>query len=142
MDQQVAELRQMTTGAHAAAQRAQVIAVIAQLDSAGFHGLDENVAAGNVPAGSLGRVRRARIIAQATNWPAPAAETAAKLVEQLNLLEPAVRDEDASRAAGPAHEVHELEHTLSDQIYAWLGNATPASVQHHPEAPMSPGGAH
>jgi hypothetical protein len=121
MDQQVTELRQMASQAHASAQRAQVIAVTYQLDTSGFHDLDERAAAGSLPPGALGRVRRARTAVHATSWPEPLRETAVKLMPEMEKLEAALRDEDVARAAGPAHEVHEIAHQLSDQAYGWLG---------------------
>src|SRR4030095_9088778 len=120
---QVSELRQMAAGAEAAAQKAQVVAVVYQLDMAGFHGLEENVTAGQIPAGALGSVRRARIAVEATAWPAPLRDTAASLAKEMIDLEAALRDENVDSAKAPAHEVHEVGHTLSDQAYAWLGSS-------------------
>jgi hypothetical protein len=133
VDQQVAQLRQENQALMSVAQRAQVMTVIYQLDNAGFHGLDEKVTAGEIPAGALGLVRRARIAAQATMWPESLHGTATQLIEELTHLESAVRDEDVARAKGPAHEVHELGHGISDQAYSWLSGApsTPSLTHDH-----------
>jgi hypothetical protein len=127
-EQQIAELRQQLSGAQIAAQRAQVIAVVYQLDTAGFHALDEAVSAGRIPAGSLGQVRRGRIALQATTWPEGLRDTANRMASAMAQLEPALRDEDANRAKGPASDVHELGHDLSDQAYTWLGSGSPAAA--------------
>jgi hypothetical protein len=118
----------MTHNAQAAAQRAQVIATVYQLDTAGLHELDERVAAGSIPPGALGRVRRARMATQATTWPEPLRETVTAMTAEMVKLEEALREESASRAAAPAHETHELEHRLSDQAYGWLtGSGQPGT---------------
>jgi hypothetical protein len=129
MDQQVTELRQMAQNAHAAALRAQMIATVYQLDTAGLHELDERTAAGTIPPGSLGRVRRTRVAIQATTWPEPLGETVTNLTAEMVKLEEALRDESASRASGPAHEAHELGHRLSDQAYGWLSGSGQLGTQ-------------
>jgi hypothetical protein len=106
----------------AEAQKAQVMTAMYALDNAGLHGIDESVAAGTVPAGSPGAVRRVLIVTRATMWPAELQETTSALAENLAKLQEALRDEDVERAKDPAHEAHELGHQLSDQVYTWLGN--------------------
>jgi hypothetical protein len=53
-----------------------------------------------------------------------------KLVAQILVLERALRTEDPARAAGPAEEVHELEHDLSSAVYFWPEGAAPADSHH------------
>ncbi len=77
--------------AYLAAQKGQIMAVIFMLDRAGFHGLDESLAGGTLPAGSLGTVRRARIAVSATDWPDPLQEKAKALGSELRELEPCPR---------------------------------------------------
>jgi hypothetical protein len=133
IDQQLAQLRAEHEGIHQMIQRAQVMAVTYQLDTAGLHGIDEGVAAGSIPAGALGSVRRARIAVQATSWPEPMRETATSLASEMMHLEAALRDEKVAEATGPAHEVHEIGHRISDQAYTWLSgsSAPPASDHDH-----------
>ncbi len=109
-----------------AVQRTQVIAVIYQLDTAGLHDIDVDLTAGHIPAGALGQVRRARIAAQATSWPHGVQSDAAVLVEAMQRLEAGLRDEDAAKAQPSAKEVHDLEHDLSNKVYAWLSGVTPS----------------
>ncbi|MFN8526532.1 MAG: hypothetical protein U0821_25805 [Chloroflexota bacterium] len=115
--------------AYAAAQKAQVIATVYHLDKVGFHGLEDAINAGNIPAGSLGTVRRARVTMMAVDWPAAMRETVTSLNTQMLALEAALKDENAEAAKVPAHEVHEIEHDLSGAVYTWLGGgqAAPAA---------------
>lgn len=112
-----------------AVQKAQVMAVTYQVDNAGLHDLDEKLSSGQMVAGTLGRVRRARIATQNTMWPSDAQATANELVEHLMALESALRDEDVIAAAPNAHEVHDLAHKLSDQAYGWLAGAAPSPAE-------------
>jgi hypothetical protein len=121
MDAGMESLRREAHAAHEAAMKAQVLAVIYQIDTVGLHDLDESVEAGTIPSGSLGRVRRSRIAVEAVAWPEGLRETANKLKEHLNQLESAVRDENVDAAKDPAHEAHDVGHDLSDLAYGWLG---------------------
>ncbi len=124
-DQRITNLERELHEMNDSTQRAQVLAVTFQLDSAGFHGLSESLNAGTVPSNAVGLVRRSRITAQATSWPAELRETANRMIQEMSALEAAVRDEDAARAAGPGDEVHDLEHDLSDMVYSLYGGGTP-----------------
>jgi hypothetical protein len=117
--------------AHAAAIKAQVMHTMYMLDSSGLHAIDEATAAGTVPPGSLGTVRRARIVAQATDWPDALKPAASDLVAQMKLLEVALKNENAAAAKDPAHQVHDMGHDLSDKVYAWLGGGAPADEHMH-----------
>ncbi len=100
----------------------QVVAAIAVLDNSGFHDMDEAINNTNTaPSGSLGRVRRARLITAAVMWPPAAQESARKLQGELGALLTALQNEDLQAAKGPVHEVHEIAHDLSDMVYTWLG---------------------
>lgn len=111
--------------AYAAAQKAQVLAVIYHLDKVGFHGMEDSIKGGTVPAGSLGAVQRARTAMMAVDWPAAANGTVNALNEQMTALEAALKTEDVAAAANPIHEVHEGGHELSSAVYAWLKGAAP-----------------
>ncbi len=116
-----------TDVAHMTAVKAQVMHTVYQLDSAGFHALDEGTHAGTIPPGALGSVRRARIVAQATEWPETLKPTADSMIAQMRALEAALRNEDAAAAAGPAGQVHDIGHDLSTKTYDWLsGGQSPA----------------
>lgn len=125
LDQRVEALEREVAELQEASARAHVAAVTYQLDSVGFHDLSVQLAAGQMVAGALGPVRRARIAAQAISWPHELEEMNEKLVAQLLVLEEALRTEDPAKAAGPAEAVHELEHDLSNAVYAWLVGAAP-----------------
>jgi uncharacterized protein YcnI len=104
-----------------AANIAQTVAAVYILDSSGFHDLDVALEQGQIPSGSLGRVQRAHAIAAATKWPEGLKATAAGLVRELGQLKSALEAGDAGAAAGPAHQAHEVGHSLSREAYAWLG---------------------
>lgn len=123
VDQQLAELRRLVQGVDVAAQRAQVIAVVNQLNGVDLHELDEGLDAGKpIPPTALGQVRRARTSVQAINWPATARSTVNRLADEMTKLETALRDENADRAKEPAHNSHDLAHDLSDLAFSWLGS--------------------
>lgn len=106
--------------AYQAAQVAQVAHAVYQMDNSGLHDLDEATQAGRIPAGSLGRVRRIRIIAAATQWPEALQAKAKEFVEHAARLERALEAGDAAAAAPDAKEVHELGHEISNMAYQWL----------------------
>src|SRR5215218_412208 len=81
-----------------AAQKAQAIATIYQLDKSGFHDMDVALAGGTLPAGAFGAVQRARIATTATSWPEPLREHAEQLVAKMMEFETALRAEDVGKA--------------------------------------------
>jgi hypothetical protein len=118
-----------------AAQVAQVAFAVYHMDNAGLHDLDEATAAGQIPRGALGRVRRVRIVTAATQWPQEIAPKAREFVEHALRLEAALEKEDATAAAPDAKEVHELGHDISSAAYNWLAAmsgmaGTPADSGH------------
>ncbi len=100
----------------------QTIAAVYLLDNAGLHEIDCALGAGTaLPAGSLGQVQNAYIVSAATQWPAPLKDTASQLTRQLGQLQSALVAGDMNAAMCPAHDAHELGHTLSHMAYDWLG---------------------
>ena len=117
--------------ASAAAQRAQMMITTYQLDTSGLHDLDVALnEQGQLVAGALGKVRKARIATQATAWPHEMEATANKLVAQMLLLEQGLRDENVAAAKGPAKEVHDIAHDLSNMTYDLLIGQKPAEQGH------------
>lgn len=116
-----------------AAQVAQVAIATYQMDNAGLHDLDEATAAGRIPAGALGKVRRTRIVAQATQWPESIQPKINEFVEHAMKLEDALKAEDARAAAPDAAEVHDLGHEISDAAYNWLSGMSGGAggADHH-----------
>ncbi len=106
--------------AYMVAQKAQVAQTTYHLDKAGLHDLDVAAAAGTIPAGALGNVRRARIAVQSTEWPEAMKAMAMEQIETMKALEEAIRSEDAAKVAEPAKKAHDLGHDLSAAVYAWL----------------------
>lgn len=114
--------------AYSAALVAQIAIATYQMDNAGLHALDEATAAGQIPAGALGRVRKARIVVAATQWPESMRPLANEFIEHALHLEEALAAENVRAAAPHAHEVHELGHELSDAAYRWLAAASGTSA--------------
>lgn len=110
------------------------------LDNAGLHGIDDSVKAGEIKAGSLGNVRKARIVAAATDWPADLAPKAKELVAHLTALQAALEKEDVAAAKDPAHEAHDAAHDFSDAVYGWLAKS--AGVQMRLSGAAAPAAAH
>ena len=133
IEERVAALEKEAHELEGLATTAQLIAAIYHLDSAGFHNLDDKLAAGEMVRGALGSVRRSRIVTQATRWPHDLEASTSELVEHMLHLEAALRDEDVPKSAPHARAVHELEHALSDKVYALLSGAKPA--EHQDEKP-------
>jgi hypothetical protein len=99
----------------------QTIAAVYLLDNAGLHEIDSALGAGTaLPAGSLGQVQNAYVVSAATQWPAPLKDTASQLTGQLDHLQSALMAGNMGAAMGPAHDAHELGHTLSHMAYDWL----------------------
>jgi hypothetical protein len=117
-----------------AIQKTQAMTVTYQLDSSGFHELDVTLNSGQMVPGALGKVRRARIVLQNGMWPAEndVKTTADRLVGEMMQLEQALRDENVTAAAPRATQVHDIEHTFSDKLYAWLGSQATAVAPAQP----------
>jgi hypothetical protein len=113
-----------------AAQKAQAIATIYQLDRSELHELEEALATGTTPAGALGVVRKAKAATMATDWPEPLHERAKQLANKLTALEEALRAEDAAKAAPLAKDAHDLEHDFSTAVYGWLAGGPAAAPAH------------
>ena len=124
---------QMPDAGTMAAQTAQVIATTYQLDTSKLHDIEEQSKAGTILPGALGYVRRARIAAQATDWPEGLKPMATDLVANMKTLEEAIRTEDASKVVDPATKVHEGGHDVSAAVYTWLetGKAPEAGHEHN-----------
>jgi hypothetical protein len=106
--------------AYMAAITAQVALATYQMDNAGLHDLDESLAKGTIPSGALGKVRRVRIVAAATQWPDPIQPMVNQFVEHAIKVEAALAAENAGAGAADAHELHDIGHSISNAAYAWL----------------------
>jgi uncharacterized protein YcnI len=123
-----------------AANLSHVITAVWILDNSGLHDIDEGAAAGSLPAGSLGRVQRARAVAAVTMWPAELREDAQRLVRELGELSAALENNNLSAAAHPAHEAHEIGHDISGKAYGWYAQVAglPGGESHASSTGESP----
>ena len=104
---------QFPSAANSTAQAAtvgDVVSAIWVLDNSGrTPGIDEALDGGqNPPAGALGSVQHAQLVAGAMAWPTGLQDTAGQMTQQLTMLRTALENGDMSGAKGPAHEAHEL----------------------------------
>ncbi len=102
---------------------AAVIAAIALIDGAGFHGMDDalNGDAPAIDSAWVGRVNRARIAAQAVAWPADVQPAADAFIAAATDLHAALDADDVEAAAPHAIAAHETQHDLSHDVYEALG---------------------
>lgn len=129
----LAQTRQQATpdDAMRAAQVAQVALAVFQMDSANLHAIDVDTTAGAIPSGALGRVRKARIVVQATSWPESLQSQVREYVEHSLALETALAAEDAAAAAPDAKAVHDIGHDISNAAYTWLATTSGAPAGDH-----------
>ncbi|MGE3960104.1 MAG: hypothetical protein AB7F65_00310 [Dehalococcoidia bacterium] len=97
------------------------LAAIILIDSAGFHGIDDALAATpTIEAGWSGKVGNALTAARAVDWGEQQPAADAFIASASALLE-AIDADDAAAAAVPAHDAHETQHALSHDVYGAVG---------------------
>ena len=100
------------------------------MDTAGFHGMAESLAAGNpIDPTALGAVTRVHKILSSTEWSAELHEAVEHFLATLEEFKSALEADDAAAAAPLAEAVHDEAHELSEMVDGWLG----AAVQEHNE---------
>jgi heme/copper-type cytochrome/quinol oxidase subunit 2 len=113
-----------------------VLAVIDLVDSAGFHGMAEEIEAAesveDVNPRSLGTVENVLTAARAVAWSDELTESVDTFTGSLETLAAALGGtvggtdlEGMKEAAGP---VHETQHGLSHDVYQWLATTDPTEV--------------
>lgn len=91
------------------------------MDTAGLHGMDENLNAGEeIDPGYAGTIQRLSRITSVTPWPEDLTDQAMALRDLFNQFEEALANDDATAAAPLATQVHEAEHELSHEAGAWI----------------------
>ncbi|MCB0167219.1 MAG: copper chaperone PCu(A)C [Anaerolineae bacterium] len=104
----------------------QMAAAAYLLDTAGLHAMDERLnGQGQIEAGDAGVVNRVNRIVAVTDWPADLNPQAEQLQTVLAQYADALSNDDLDTAKRLAAETHQVQHTLSQAIEAWLAN-TPA----------------
>ena len=120
-DERVTALEERVAEVEARADRAGLVATMYLLDSSGFHGMDETINnEGRIEARYEGVVERARAAVMATRWPDELRPTADELLRAMNDLLPALRANDPAAAGPAAKRVHDLEHDLAHDAWAYL----------------------
>jgi len=92
------------------------------MDTAGFHGIAESLAAGDpIDPSALTAATRVRKILSSTEWPAELGEAVDHFLATLGELQAALEADDAAAATAIAETVHDEQHELSEMIDGWLG---------------------
>jgi hypothetical protein len=99
-----------------------VALAIRTLDEAGFHGVEDSVAGGEIPADARTVALKMEAIVGATNWPDDLSDQADELAGALNAAAAAYEGEDAAAALPAAERVHDIEHDFSAEAWAWIGD--------------------
>jgi plastocyanin len=106
-------------------QGATIVAVqsfIDMVDSAGFHGMAESIAAGEVSSRYLGTVQNVLAVVESVYWPNSLLAEAAAFSSSLNDLADDLSDNDEEAAIDSSDEAHHTQHDLSHAAYHWLSN--------------------
>ncbi len=101
-----------------------ILAAIDLVDSAGFHGMSEALAGGELSGRELGRVQKVLTALDVVAWPHELEETVGALMGDLGALAAALEAEDVNAAAEAAHAVHESQHGFSHDVYAFLAGGS------------------
>jgi len=92
------------------------------MDTAGFHGIAESLAAGDpIDLSALGVVTRVHKILSSTEWPAELHEAVNNFLGRLQEFHASLEVDDAAAAAPLAETVHDEAHQLSEMIDGWMG---------------------
>jgi len=92
------------------------------MDTAGFHGIAESLAAGEpIDPGSLSAATRVHKILSSTEWPAELSEAVEHFLATLGEFQAALEADDAVAGAPLAEAVHDEQHELSEMIDGWMG---------------------
>jgi len=92
------------------------------MDTAGFHGIAESLAAGEpIDPSSVSAATRVHKILSSTEWPAELHEDVEQFLATLGELQAALEADDPAAATPLAETVHDEQHELSESIDGWLG---------------------
>ena len=101
------------------------------MDTAGFHGIAESLAAGDpIDPTALGAITRVHKVLSSTAWPEELHEALDHFLATLEEFQAALEADDAAAAAPLAETVHDEQHELSESIDGWMG----LEVQEHQDA--------
>lgn len=112
--------------------KAQLIATMDVIDTAGFHGMDEDLQkASEINPRYLGTVRKVERAVVGTTWPEELKEKADAFLAALHQFEAVLDAEDLVAAKGAATEAHETQHELSEAAWPYVaGEEAPKEEGH------------
>jgi len=103
-------------------QRVSIRFVIHILDSANFHGMDEEISKGNLNERFVPILRSSIEGLNSVEWPESLQGDAKSLLDDLKGLEAAVISKRGVEATLLGHKVHEAEHKFHEDVHEWLGH--------------------
>lgn len=104
-------------------QGATIVAVqssIDMIDSAGFHGIATDIAAGEISSRFLGTVQNVLTVVESVDWPNSLLTEAASFRSALSDLADDLSDNDEEAAINSSAAAHHTQHDLSQGAYHWL----------------------
>jgi hypothetical protein len=103
------------------------------LDSAGFHGMAENLASTKtIDATYLSTVNRVKNVLEQTTWPEELHEQAQAFIISLGDFATALSDNKVEEAIAASDTVHDAQHELSHAIDHWTETAQPIAMDADP----------
>jgi hypothetical protein len=101
-----------------------VMAAIDLIETAGFHDMATSHAAvsthAEIPPDDARIIKQVLAAARAVAWPAATADAAQAFIGALAEHDAAMVAADLARCQAAAEEVHQVQHDLSEAVYAWL----------------------
>lgn len=105
----------------AAARLALVLAAVDAADSAGFHGMGEEIeASGEVTSRQLRTVNNVLVAVSLPEWSEELEHGAFEMIEALQELKAALDEGNAELAVAAVGLVHEAQHHFSPEVYKWV----------------------
>jgi plastocyanin len=93
---------------------------IDMIDSAGFHDMATNIAAGEISSRYLGTVQNVLTVVDAVEWPNSLLTEAASFRSALSDLVTDLTENDEEAAIESSEAAHHTQHDLSHGVYEWL----------------------
>lgn len=98
------------------------VAAIDMVDSAGFHGIANDLAeATEISSRLAGTMGKVLVAAEAAVWPAAVSTELDVFMADLAALKAALEADDLEQARTASQAIHGSQHDLSNAVYAWLG---------------------
>jgi hypothetical protein len=108
------------------------------IDGAAFHDMAKELAeATEINPRLAGKVANSAAVVKKTTWEVSLQALATGLADELSALEAALRAGDLETARTAAEAVHDAQHDLSVETYAWLATVKPVGAEERDAAVVS-----